>query len=98
MKKNLIGGNLRKIRMDRGITQQKMSSHCGDRGWDLSRAGLSKIEAGIRRVNDAELLLLADILKVEVNILFGIPKSASERDIEAAANAALAVARHGRES
>lgn len=31
-------------------------------GWDLSRAGLSKIEARLRRVNDAELWMLAKTL------------------------------------
>mgnify|MGYP003116216319 FL=1 len=96
-KKNLIGVNLRRMRMERGTTQQGMAATCSARGWDLSRAGLSKIEAGIRRVNDAELLLLADILKVPMDNLFGLEPSASERGREAAANQALLVARHGRE-
>ena len=39
-------------------------------GWDLSRAGLSKIEARLRRVNDAELVVLARVLKCGVGELY----------------------------
>lgn len=39
-------------------------------GWDLSRGGLSKIEAQLRRVNDAELLVLARALGCEVQDLY----------------------------
>jgi hypothetical protein len=34
-------------------------------GWDLSRGTLSKIEAQLRCVTDAELVILARALKVE---------------------------------
>ncbi|MET3872866.1 helix-turn-helix domain-containing protein [Puniceicoccus vermicola] len=96
-KKNLIGGNLRRMRMERGSTQQGLASECAARGWDLSRAGLSKIEAGIRRVNDAELLLLSDILKLPLGAFFGLSEGASDQEKEEAATAAISVARHGRD-
>lgn len=83
--------------MERGSTQQALASECAARGWDLSRAGLSKIEAGIRRVNDAELLLLSDILKLPIVAFFGLSESATDEEKEAAANGAISVARHGRD-
>ena len=44
------------------------------RGWDLSRAGLSKIEAGLRLVIDAEAVVLARVLGVALDEL--VPKKA----------------------
>jgi len=38
----------------------------------LSRAGLSKIEAGLRRVNDAELWMLAKVLACTLSDLFPV--------------------------
>lgn len=54
-------------------------------GWDLSRAGLSKIEAGLRRVNDAETWMLARVLGCPLPDLY-----------PARANGVLAVLRQGR--
>jgi len=98
VKKNLIGSAVRRLRMEQGKTQQAMAEDCEARGWDLSRAGLSKIEAGIRRVNDAELLLLSDILDVDVDVLWGLKSGKTKKERGAAATAALSVARHGRDS
>ena len=41
-------------------------------GWGLSRAGLSKIEAGLRLVNDAELWMLAKVLACPLADLFPV--------------------------
>lgn len=42
-----------------GLTQNGLAVRCNLRGWDVSRATVSKIEAGIRRVTDAELFLIS---------------------------------------
>jgi transcriptional regulator with XRE-family HTH domain len=69
-KQNVIGPQLRKLRYQRNITQEAMAARCGVLGWDLSRGTLSKIEAQLRCVTDAELEILAKALKVEIAELF----------------------------
>lgn len=68
--KNIIGSNLRRLRIEQDLTQDALAARCQLQGWDLSRATLAKIEAGIRRVNDAEVLMFSRTLKVEVADLF----------------------------
>lgn len=67
---NLVGPVVRKLRMDAGLSQEALAARLQVAGWDLSRAGLSKIEARLRRVNDAELLVLARVLKCGVGDLY----------------------------
>lgn len=67
---NLVGPAVRSLRTAAGITQKVLSAKIQLAGWDLSREGLSKIEAQLRRVNDAELYLLARVLKCEMRDLF----------------------------
>ena len=67
---NLVGPVVRKLRMDAGLSQEALSAKLQVAGWDLTRAGLSKIEARLRRVNDAELLVLARVLKCSLADLY----------------------------
>ena len=67
---NLVGPVVRKLRMAAGLSQEALAARLQVAGWDLTRAGLSKIEARLRRVNDAELLMLAKVLKVGVADLY----------------------------
>jgi len=67
---NLIGPTVRRLRLDAGLSQDKLAAKLQMAGWDLSRAGVSKIEARLRRVNDAELVLLARVLSCELAELF----------------------------
>jgi transcriptional regulator with XRE-family HTH domain len=67
---NLVGPVVRKLRMDAGLSQEALAAKLQVAGWDLTRAGLSKIEARLRRVNDAELLVLARVLKCRVVDLY----------------------------
>jgi len=67
---NLIGGQLRRLRVERGLSQEGLSAQFQLAGWDLSRASLSKIEAGLRRVNDAELWMMAKVMNITVAELF----------------------------
>lgn len=83
--KNLVGSRVRKRRLELDITQDAFAARCQTSGWDLSRGTFSKIEAGLRRVNDAEVVLLAKILKCPVaELLEGY-----------AEGAVIAVARNG---
>lgn len=56
--------------MAAGLSQESFATKLQLSGWDLSRGGLSKIEAQLRRVNDAELYLLAKAFKCEMGDLF----------------------------
>lgn len=67
---NVVGPVVRKLRMDAGLSQEALAARLQLAGWDITRAGLSKIEAKLRRVNDAELLVLARVLKVSVADLY----------------------------
>jgi transcriptional regulator with XRE-family HTH domain len=67
---NVVGPQIRRLRVRAGMTQDFLAAKCGVAGWDISRATLSKIEAGVRCVTDAELFLVARVLKVDPAALF----------------------------
>jgi transcriptional regulator with XRE-family HTH domain len=67
---NIIGYNLRKIRVKLGLTQEALCARLQLNGLDISRATLSKIEAQIRCVTDKELRLIAKALKLKVDDLY----------------------------
>lgn len=71
---NLVGRRVRMIRMAESLSQEMLAARCGAVGWDVSRGTFAKIEAGLRQVNDAEVLILAKALRRPVSDLFdGIP-------------------------
>jgi transcriptional regulator with XRE-family HTH domain len=67
---NIIGPVVRRMRVEAGLSQEQMAGKIQVAGWDLSRGGLSKVEAQLRRVNDAELLVLAQVFKCPVQDLY----------------------------
>ena len=67
---NVVGPQIRKLRYQRGLTQEMLAARCSVRGLDLSRATLSKVEAQLRCVTDSELLVFAVALDVEVKSLY----------------------------
>jgi transcriptional regulator with XRE-family HTH domain len=86
--KNILGDQLRKFRCASNVSQDAFAAACQLLGWDLARGTLAKIESGIRRVTDAEVVLLAHVLKVEPGeLLSGI-----------LITDAISTARHGHES
>ncbi len=60
---NLIGKRVKMRREAAGLTQDQLAGACQRLGWDLSRVSVTKIETGIRAVNDAEVIVLAAALK-----------------------------------
>ncbi len=62
---NIVGPQIRKLRYQQKLTQEMFAARCSLLGWDLSRGTLSKIEAQLRCVTDAELVILARALQVE---------------------------------
>ena len=67
---NLVGPQVRRLRIEAGLSQEALAAKLQVNGWDLSRAGLSKIEACLRRVNDAELWVLAKTLRCQLTGLY----------------------------
>jgi transcriptional regulator with XRE-family HTH domain len=67
---NIVGPVIRKLRNEQELTQEMLAARCEVLGMELSRATLSKIEARLRCVTDAELVVIADALKVSVQDLF----------------------------
>lgn len=67
---NLVGPQVRRLRMAAGLSQEALAAKLQVTGWDISRAGLSKIESRLRRVNDAEVYMLSKVLSCALIDLF----------------------------
>ena len=69
--KNISGGAIRKARNQAGLTQDQLSAKLARAGVQVDRAGIAKIENGLRRVYDFELKALARVLKTTPSVLVG---------------------------
>lgn len=67
---NIVGEQVRKLRYACEWTQEALAAKCNVLGWDISRGALAKIESGLRCVTDAELFVLAKVLKIELRDLY----------------------------
>lgn len=67
---NLIGGNVKKYRKMRKMSQQLLSDKLELLGVYVCRGSISRIEDRSRTVTDIELYALATVLGVTVNELF----------------------------
>lgn len=67
---NLIGWQVRRLRLQQRLTQPALAARCQVVGYDLSRESLAKIEGRIRTVTDAEVVLLAQALRVPFVLLY----------------------------
>lgn len=67
---NIIGPSVRRLRSQMEWTQAELAAKCGVRGWDVSRGTLSKIEAQVRCVSEAELWILAEVLGCSLEALY----------------------------
>ena len=74
VKQNLIGERVKEARSNAQppITQERLSKQIGKLGVSIDRAGIAKIETGIRGVLDLELVALAKALNVKVTWLLGL--------------------------
>jgi transcriptional regulator with XRE-family HTH domain len=60
--RNAIGPQARKLRVRRGLTQERLAVKLQLSGLDLDRTAVAKIEAQVRSVYDFELAVLASVL------------------------------------
>ena len=74
LRQNLIGERVKQARTDArpALTQDGLSKRLATLGVSIDRAGIAKIETGIRGVLDFELVALAKALGVTVNWLLKV--------------------------
>lgn len=68
--KNMVGGQVRKLRIERGWSQQMLSNKLETLAIYICRGSISRIEDKQRTVTDIELYGLAEILGVPIENLF----------------------------
>ena len=67
---NMIGGNLRKLRTERHMSQQTLSNKLEMMAINISRGSISRIEDKQRTVTDIELYGIAKVLGVSIQDLY----------------------------
>jgi transcriptional regulator with XRE-family HTH domain len=68
--KNNIGPQVRRRRYNLGLSQAALAAKLQLAGYDISRSGVSKIEARLRHVDDKAMMFLADVLAIPIAELF----------------------------
>jgi len=69
-KKNIIGPQVRALRLARKLTQGDLAARCGTLGWDATENTVTKIETQLRCVTDREVVLIARALRTKLRNLF----------------------------
>ena len=69
-KKNLIGGNLKRIRTKTKMSQQELSNKLELLGVYVCRGSISRIEDYSRTVTDIELFAIAEVLDIDPKDLY----------------------------
>ena len=69
-KMNMVGPKVRQLRIERGMSQQTLSTRLETLAVYICRGSVSRIEDGQRTVTDIELHGLAQVLGVSVQKLF----------------------------
>ena len=69
-RKNLIGKNLKKIRVQKKLSQQELSNKLELQGVYICRGSVSRIEDYSRTVTDIELFAIAEALGIDPKELY----------------------------
>lgn len=65
-----LGKNIRRLRMERELSQEQTAAQLQVRGCDVTRSALAKIEAGQRHIYPDEIKVLREIFGVSYEVLF----------------------------
>ena len=65
-----IGGNIRKLRQQSGLTQEQVVTQLQLRGIEISRSSYSQIECGTYNIRISELIALKELFRVDFNDFF----------------------------
>ena len=71
-RKNITGWNIRKIRIQRGLTVHQLSSALPNSS-PLSSEELAQIELGTRKIFDYQVQAISQVLGVRLSDLFATP-------------------------
>lgn len=69
-RQNIIGPQVRAIRLVKKMSQGELAARCGTLGWDVSENTITKIETQLRCVTDRELIMIARALRTKLKTLF----------------------------
>jgi transcriptional regulator with XRE-family HTH domain len=64
MHKNVVGSQVRKRRCNLGLKQDELAARLQVVGWEIDRAGVSKLESQLIWVSDFQMLYLGEALKI----------------------------------
>ena len=67
-----VGQNIRKIRENKGMTQDALAVKLQLEGCDITRSAVAKIEVGQRHLYPDEIILIRKILGVSFDAIFNI--------------------------
>ena len=76
--KNMVGGQIKAIRLQRGLSQQALSDRLETLAVYVCRGSISRIEERQRTVTDIELYGFAQVLDVPIQQLFAPADGAPE--------------------
>ena len=68
-RKNIIGDNLKRIRIDKKLTQNDIALRLQLKGYEFDRITILRIEKGQRFVPDYEVKLISEVLEIDANEL-----------------------------
>ena len=66
---NIVGANITRIRVEKGIKQKDFLARLQSEGMDITESCLSKIEGQTRTVRDTEIIVIARALGVKPETL-----------------------------
>ena len=68
--RNIVGQNIARLRIERGIAQKDFISKMQTMGADINPTSYSKLEGQFRIATDREIYIIARLLDVDINELF----------------------------
>lgn len=68
----IVGNNIRKIREEKGLTQEQVACRLQVNGCDITRSAVAKIEVGQRHLYPDEIILLKSILQTTYEDIFKV--------------------------
>ena len=68
--RNLVGQNIARLRIDKGIKQKDFIAQIQTMGIDMNPTSYSKLEGQFRIATDKEIFVISKLLNVDINDLF----------------------------
>ncbi len=75
---NMVGRNIERLRKERGIKQKDFIAQIQVMGCDMNPTSYSKLEGQVRNATDREIYIIAKLLHVPLEELFGEKDESTE--------------------